>query len=142
MYAMIVTGHGHFATGMASAVRLLAGKQPAFEVVDFADGDTTEDLELDIKAALSALGGCQGVLICTDIIGVSPFKVAATLAAPMPKVRVVAGTNVAMLLTAVLERDDCMSIDSLAAGALEAARQSLVKFTFTEVEDRCGEDGI
>ena len=32
---IIVMGHGHFATGITSALELIMGSQPAYEALDF-----------------------------------------------------------------------------------------------------------
>lgn len=142
MLGILITGHGHFATGMGSAVRLLAGEQEAFELVDFEDGDSTDRLAEKITAAFDRLADCESILVCTDIIGGSPFKTAATLAANRDDVHVIAGTSVAVLLTAALEREDCECADDFVETILEAGHQSLVEFKLTDVEDESEVDGI
>ena len=69
MIGLIVTGHGHFATGLKSALALLGGEPSDFVAVDFPDGDTTEDLAAKLTAALEELAGCEGVLVCCDLLG-------------------------------------------------------------------------
>ena len=41
MVGIIITGHSNFATGIVSAVRLVAGEQKNLEVVDFYDTYST-----------------------------------------------------------------------------------------------------
>lgn len=142
MLGIFITGHGHFATGMGSAVRLLAGEQEAFELVDFEDGDSTDRLAEKIIAAFDRLAGCENIIVCTDIIGGSPFKIAATLAANRDDVHVITGTSVAVLLTAVLERDDHVRADNFIETILDAGHRSLVEFKLTDVEDESEVDGI
>ena len=35
MIGFILTGHGHFSNGLKSAIDMVAGEQPAFEIVPF-----------------------------------------------------------------------------------------------------------
>ena len=49
MIGLIVTGYGSFASGMLSAVELLAGKPEHFEAVDFTLENSTDDLEFHLK---------------------------------------------------------------------------------------------
>ncbi len=54
MIGIIVTGHGHFATGLVNALELLAGATEALEAIDFEGsqsgeelGDDDDEIELD-----------------------------------------------------------------------------------------------
>ena len=80
MVGLIVTGHGHFATGLTSSVDLIAGPQQNYVAVDF-DGNGTEKLEADLAAAFETLKDCSGIIVFSDLAGGSPFKTAAVLAA-------------------------------------------------------------
>ena len=40
----IITGHGKYATGIRSAIELLAGPQESFKYIDFSEGMSEEDL--------------------------------------------------------------------------------------------------
>ena len=48
MTGIMVLGHGHFASGIASAAELILGKQDDFVWVDFPEGDTKTELEAHI----------------------------------------------------------------------------------------------
>ena len=76
MVGIIVTGHGNFATGLTSSVKLIAGMPELYETVDFVQEDSVEDLETNLNAAIDNLKeDCkEGILIFTDLVGGSPFK--------------------------------------------------------------------
>lgn len=144
MVGIIVTGHGHFATGMTSAAELIAGPQDNFAAVDFTSLAGTDRLEQDLAAAFDKLAGCDGVLVLCDLVGGSPFKTAATLGFPRGNVRVVAGLNLGMLVETCMQRDD-MGLDELTGQALETGRASVMEFTLDESdadEDDDFSDGI
>ena len=75
MVGMIVTGHGSFATGITSGLKLLAGEPEDFESVDFTPEDSVDSLKEKLKAALARLQDCEEVIIFTDLTGGSPFNV-------------------------------------------------------------------
>ncbi len=52
---IIVMGHGHFATGITSALELIMGSQPAYEALDFPAESDKEDLKKRLSAALERL---------------------------------------------------------------------------------------
>lgn len=135
MIGLIVTGHGHFATGLESALALLGGSPNDFVAVDFPDGDTTDDLAAHLTSAVDSLSGCEYVLVCCDLLGGSPFKAAVLLAQERPDVRVIAGTNLPLLLETHLTRANYDSVDALADAALASGHASLVKFEMAEDDD-------
>ena len=55
MVGIIITGHCNFATGIASAVKLVAGQQKNLEAVDFLDTYSTEELKTKLTEALDKL---------------------------------------------------------------------------------------
>ena len=61
MIGLTVTGHGNFASGITSSIDLIAGKQNDYVAVDF-DGEGTDKLENDLKAALEKLSACDALL--------------------------------------------------------------------------------
>lgn len=135
MIGLIVTGHGHFATGLTSALELLGGQPNDYVAVDFPDGDSTDDLSAHLASALEELSGCDGVLVCCDLLGGSPFKAAVTLVQGRDDVRVIAGTNLPLLLETHLTRAGFASVDALADAALASGHASLVKFELAESDD-------
>ena len=54
MVGFILTGHGQFAPGLASAIAMVAGDQPAFTVVPF-EGDQAASYGEDLGAAITAM---------------------------------------------------------------------------------------
>ena len=49
MTGIIITGHGHFPTGLLSAVSLVAGKPEKVEAVDFTEGMSSEELKGQLR---------------------------------------------------------------------------------------------
>ena len=57
MIGIVVTGHGHFATGLTSSVELIGGKPEHYHAVDFVQEDSTDDLEKKIRSSFRFLKG-------------------------------------------------------------------------------------
>ena len=62
MVGIIITGHSNFATGIASAVKLVAGQQKNLEAVDFPDTYSTEELKTKLTEALDKLEECKNII--------------------------------------------------------------------------------
>ena len=105
MIGIIVTGHGSFATGITSGLKLLAGETEYYEAVDFLPEDSVEALTEKLLRAVEALSGLEGILILTDIAGGSPFNVSLKLKLTRTEaIEVIGGTNLPVLLEAYLSR--------------------------------------
>ena len=129
MVGIIITGHSNFATGIVSAVRLVAGEQKNLEVVDFYDTYSTEELRTKLIEALDRLDGCEDIIVFTDIVGGSPFKVSAEIAATSNKnIKIISGTNLGMLLENVMVRDMDTDFDELVDTAISTGKQQVLKF--------------
>ena len=84
MIGLIVTGHANLGSGMTSSVNLIAGEQEAYRYVDFLPTYGTEELTEEIAKAMDELKDCEGIIIFTDLMGGSPFNVAAFLVTVTP----------------------------------------------------------
>lgn len=122
MTGIIVTGHGHFPTGILSAVSLVAGKPENTIGVDFEEGKSSEDLKQDLVRAVESLEGDE-ILILADLAGGTPFNTAAAVKAERTDktIKVIAGVNMAALVEAVFSRP-MYGLNELAASLLTAGQ--------------------
>ncbi len=142
MVGLIVTGHGNFATGLISALNLIAGEQDDLIGVDFKAEYSTEILEEKLKKAISKLD-CEEILILSDLAGGSPFKIAAILSQILgdKKIKVLSGTNLGMLIETSLCRVG-MNLDEVVKFAENSGKDSIKIFEVREKEELDEEDGI
>lgn len=103
MVGIIITGHSNFATGIASAVKLVAGQQKNLEAVDFPDTYSTEELETKLTEALDKLEECKNI-------------------------KIISGTNLGMLIENVMMRDMDINFDELVETAISTGKQQVLKF--------------
>ena len=98
MIGLIVTGHGNFASGLTSSLKLIAGEPKNYVAVDFLESYSVEDLERELNKAFDELKDCEGILVLSDLGGGSPFKTAVMTGYPKGNVEVIAGSNLPMLI--------------------------------------------
>lgn len=126
MIGIIVTGHGHFPSGLFSAVSLVAGKPERAETVDFTEGMSQAELREELEAAVNRLES-EEILILADLVGGTPFNAAASLRTDRQdkSIKVVAGVNMPALVEAVFSRS-MFGLDQLTENLLKAGRDGLV----------------
>ncbi|MEW4411593.1 PTS sugar transporter subunit IIA [Clostridium sp. AN503] len=144
MVGLLVTGHGHFATGLGSALQLIAGTADNLAFVDFEADHSTETLTNNLSNALDGLKGCDGVLVLADLAGGSPFKAAVEckFARPDQKIEVVAGTNLSMLVEGFVMMGAFESPLDMSEALIPAGKNYIVRFELEEHKDNEDEDGI
>lgn len=127
MIGIVLTGHGNFASGLSSSLKLIVGIPENFRSVDFLPEDSIEELTGKIEAAMEELHTCDQLLVLTDLKGGSPYNVATKLRLQkgLDKVAVVAGTNLPCLIEASMGTD---------TQDVKAFAQALVKSTREQVE--------
>ena len=142
---IVLVGHGHFATGIYSSLQLIAGDQENVEAIDFVEGMSADEHKQKILLAIS---NEEKVLILSDLLGGTPFKVSSTIMVenPTKTMNVLSGLNLAMLMEAVFARM-AHGFDEVADKAVAAAQSGVVNgkelfSTDVEAEEEDFESGI
>lgn len=126
MIGFILTGHGDFSVGLKSAIDMVAGDQPEFEIVPF-EGSQAATYGDTLRDAISAMRTeCDGVLVFVDLLGGTPFNQAMMIANDIENVEVVTGTNLPMLIELLLTRSGAASLEDLAAQAVAVGQTGIV----------------
>ena len=145
MSGVILTGHGRFASGLYQAICQIMGEQPYFCAVDFPDGKSTDELELELQEAVASCKQAGGVVFVTDILGGSPFRCASMMSMNAANMEVVTGTNMQMLIELLMERDG-LSAEELRDMAIDSGKRGITSLWHeshkqqSEAEVEC--DGI
>ena len=74
MVGILITGHGHFATGLGSSLQLITGITENVALVDFEADHSTDTLKANLNKAMDSLKDCDGILVLSDLAGGSPFN--------------------------------------------------------------------
>lgn len=128
MIGFLLTGHGEFAPGLASALELVAGKQEAFKVVPFDVEKAAEYPELLHTEIEQLREQTDAVLVFVDLLGGTPFNQAMINTQSISDVSVVTGTNLPMLIETLFTRnsDASATLDSLTECAIAAGQNGVV----------------
>ncbi|MGM9959956.1 MAG: PTS galactosamine/N-acetylgalactosamine transporter subunit IIA [Allobaculum sp.] len=145
MIGLIVTGHGHFASGLTEALNVIAGPAEHYEYVDFELSDSVETLSEHLQKAMDKLSDCESIIFLSDLAGGSPFKTAVELGYGQGY-EVVAGTNLGMLVEINMVRQFVTDVHELAKQALTVGKDQVQQFVFhapvEQDEDDDFSDGI
>lgn len=143
MIGLIISGHGNFASGLRTSLKLIAGEPCNIEYVDFEETDSIEDLRKKYYASLENLNNCDSILALSDLAGGSPFKTLVEVKTQIEKpLEVIGGTNLPMLLEISMTKDIINDLKSLSQSAIEVGKSGVVKFEFIVHEEEESEDGI
>ena len=63
MVGIVVTGHGNFATGLESSLKLIYGGSSHIKFVDFVEGESTDTLKANLNAAFDELKEDGSILV-------------------------------------------------------------------------------
>ncbi|MFZ7198828.1 PTS galactosamine/N-acetylgalactosamine transporter subunit IIA [Avibacterium avium] len=144
MTTLIVSGHGHFATGLQSALEQIIGQYPKVAFFDFDDKQITpEQLRQNIEQYLNAEQE-SAVLFCCDILGGTPFRQCALIAQQFEYAEVIVGTNLQMLIEVIMAKDE-LDFSALVTLALNSANQGITSLSAQQKISRqkqTEEDGI
>ncbi|AEJ25598.1 PTS sugar transporter subunit IIA [Streptococcus equi subsp. zooepidemicus] len=124
MISITVIGHGHFASGIVSSLELIAGKQEGITAIDFTAEMTAADVHERLSAVLQPKA--QALVLC-DLLGGTPFKIAATLMEELSETTldVLSGLNLAMLMEAVFARQEQLDLEQTVAKLLTTAKEGI-----------------
>lgn len=100
---MVLIGHGHYASGVASAVAMLSGNEETASYVDFTPVISPDEFESRLRGIAEC--GEEVVIIC-DLVGGTPYNRACVIAHGNDQVKVVAGMNLAAILEAALSIEE------------------------------------
>jgi PTS system mannose-specific IIA component len=121
MIGLVLVTHGRLACEFQSALEHVVGPQRQIEAVTIGPDDDIEGRRNDIIDAVKNVDSGDGVAIFTDMFGGTPSNLAISVMA-RPKVEVLAGINLPMLVKFAKVRETSPLAEAVAA-AQEAGRK-------------------
>lgn len=124
MAGILIIAHAPLATALRECVSHIYGGCPArIGAIDVAPDQDTAALLGTAREKLAQLQEENGVLVLTDLFGATPSNIAAQLVGP--KVRVLAGVNLSMLIKSVCYRS--VPLDTLAEKVLAGGSKGILE---------------
>jgi PTS system mannose-specific IIA component len=121
MIGLVLVTHGRLAIEFRAALEHVVGPQRQIEAVTIGPDDDVEQCRKDIIDAVGRVDSGDGVAILTDMFGGTPSNLAISCMS-RPKVEVLAGINLPMLVKLAKVRSECPLADAVSA-AQEAGRK-------------------
>lgn len=128
MIGIVIIGHDGFASGMMKTVEMVAGIQPQLTFVDFTKEMSPELLNEKIRELIKEVDLDKGVVLFTDLKGGTPFNQAVLASVGYDNVRVITGTNVAMVIEGSLVRLEVEEVDELIEQLLHTGKSQIETF--------------
>lgn len=124
MVGLLVATHGTLASGIESALSLLAGKPENFGTLELHSGMDPASFKDLMSEKIDELDAGDGVLVLLDIFGGTPSNSFGQLMG-RDNIRAIAGVNLPMAIEAVFSRPG-LSLDELSARVAETGRDATV----------------
>lgn len=134
MTYLVITGHGHYASGVKSALELIIGPKDNVLAFDFLKEESEEQFSLKFKD----LDKNNNYLFACDLMGGTPYKVVSRI--DLNK-EVLIGTNLGGMLDTVLKIDK-LSLSELADNLKQTSLKSVVNIKDLKVVEKEVTDGI
>lgn len=128
MLNIIIFTHGDLASGLVSAVNVIAGSIPNSTVLSLKLEDNPDDLKEKILNIIDNSNESDKFLIINDIFGGTPSNLSLMCVGLRPAriIRVIAGANLGMLLELVNDVSNVQNIDEIVSKCLEAGTNGVV----------------
>jgi PTS system mannose-specific IIA component len=121
MIGVVLVTHGRLAVEFRSALEHVVGPQRQIEAVTIGPDDDVDQCRKHILDAVKRVDSGEGVAILTDMFGGTPSNLAISVMS-QPKVEVLAGINLPMLIKLAKVRETS-SLNEAVAAAQEAGRK-------------------
>src|SRR5262249_16083025 len=118
---LVIVTHGRLAVEFRAALEHVVGPQKQIEAVTIDPDENGEQCRKNIVEAVKRVDSGDGVAILTDMFGVTPSNLAISVRC-RPKVEVLAGIYLPMLVKLAKVRDECPLAEAVAA-AQESGRK-------------------
>ncbi|MDK6375283.1 MULTISPECIES: PTS sugar transporter subunit IIA [Aerococcus] len=134
MIGILIITHGHLASGLISAINLIAGEVDNLDYLELYQETNVDDFTEEVKKKVRQLDQGEGVAIFSDLVGATPYNSTAKIYQEISSevsYRSIAGVNLPMLLDCIFSRET-MSLHELTDHLLLVGKDS-VKELFNEV---------
>ncbi|WP_243343480.1 PTS sugar transporter subunit IIA [Anaerococcus sp. AGMB09787] len=135
---VIVVSHASLASGVYSAIKMIAGDFENVRVLEFKENDNLEELDQKIKDAYEELSSYENVLVLADLAGGTPFNRSVMSIGDKANVRVIGGLNFAALFTAI--NSVSSDVDEAVREVIDEAKGSIMAYEVEAPSDADVED--
>lgn len=128
MIGIIVTGHGQFAEGLTSSIRLIAGEPQCYATINFLQNHSLDQYRDEFIRAMDSMKECEGIIVFCDLVNSTPYRIAVEIKAENPNIEIIAGVNLGMLMEVSITRTFEENLKTLAQKAMDAGKEQIVRY--------------
>lgn len=122
-FRIVIAGHGPLPGALLATAETIAGTIPDISAVGLRAHETPDHFASELRAAIGH--DHRRVLVLADLLGGTPYNVAAAVARRSSRVVCVSGVNLGMLLEAALSNEPLE--EALVERLLDAGREGVVE---------------
>lgn len=127
MIGVLIATHGLLARELVNSSEMLVGTGEAMDYACVVPGQAPEDFLAECQEKVEKLDSGEGVVALVDIPGGTPnntmFRLTKT-----HNVRIVTGVNLAMVMSASMDRYDGMTADEFIDSMIETGTSQIMEF--------------
>jgi PTS system N-acetylgalactosamine-specific IIA component len=128
MTRIIVLGHGGYAEGVRLNMEMIAGPCEYMHFIDLTKEDDLASFQQKVVTLVQSFPE-EDVLFACDLLGATPFRVAAELSfANLGRYITVAGLNTMAFLELSMSADSDLSVQELAIRSIETTKTAVAIF--------------
>lgn len=125
MINFIIVTHGEFGAYLVEAAESIVGRQAAgVRVISISSRVSVPEIKARVEKALDGLDGPDGLILFTDMPGGTPSNLAFPLIKDSPRVEMISGVNLYMLVSAFNNRER-LALPRLAEKVLADGQKSI-----------------
>lgn len=125
MINFLIVTHGEFGAYLVEAAESIAGRQAqGLRSIGLSSRLAAGEIRDRIKAAVAALAGPDGLIVFTDMPGGTPSNLSFPVVKDQPRVEIVSGVNLTMLISAFSYRAQ-LPLEKLLEKILADAQRSI-----------------
>lgn len=125
MIGLLVVTHGVLSKSFLETAQMFVSDVDGVEFVCFTDGQGVEDLKESVSRKLQEMDHFESVLSFVDIPGGSPARVMGELLVQNPKLELITGVNLPILVEAIFSRTT-MARKALVDHLITSSRESIM----------------
>jgi mannose/fructose/sorbose-specific phosphotransferase system IIA component len=122
-FRIVLAGHGALPAALLSTAEMICGPLADMAAAGLQPGETPDHYADGLRSAIGR--DHRRVLILCDLLGGTPYNVAAAIARRSPRIVCIAGTNLAMVIEAALSESPLD--DALIERLLDLGRNGIVE---------------
>ena len=128
MIGIIVISHGSLARELVKSTEMLMGESDQLAYEGIMPEDSSDHFYERVSALASRLDTGDGVAALVDLYGGTPCNTVARISRER-NMRIVTGANLPMVMTAVAERTEEMTLNDFVAAVLAMGKESVAEFS-------------